>query len=131
MPNENTPDIQLLANLVINDGKGKVLLTKYDGEDDKWWLPGAELVAYEHPDEAVVRALQDLGIHTESKASLHHLESFRGRRGWHVMFNYALSLNGSIQTDAAMAKWFDSASLPDMAHGAWEKTVITKALIKS
>jgi hypothetical protein len=34
------PDIQLIANAVITDGRDRVLLTRYDVEDeDRWWLP--------------------------------------------------------------------------------------------
>lgn len=126
---EAMPEIQLLANVVIDNGQGQVLLTQYDAEDERWWLPGAELVAYEHPDEAAKRALADLGIKATETLALSHIESFRGRRGWHVMFNYQLCLNSNVQlADPSNTRWFDSKALPQMAHGAWEKQVVQQVL---
>ena len=55
------PEVQLIANAVISDGAGRVLLTRYRGDgDERWWLPGAQLQPYEHPDEALQRALDGL-----------------------------------------------------------------------
>ena len=37
------PEIQLIANAVITDGRGRVLLTRYDADDaERWWLPGTD-----------------------------------------------------------------------------------------
>jgi ADP-ribose pyrophosphatase YjhB (NUDIX family) len=123
MPQEKSPEIQLLANVVITNAQGQVLLTKYDADDDKWWLPGAELVAYEHPDEAAKRAVLALKLGEAQTPKLNHIESFRGRRGWHVAFNYTLQSGAASAQESA---WFDAKALPDMAHGAWEKAVILK-----
>ena len=54
------PDIQLIANAVITDRRGRVLLTHYDDNESRWWLPGSNLEPYEHPEEALQRALAGL-----------------------------------------------------------------------
>jgi ADP-ribose pyrophosphatase YjhB (NUDIX family) len=115
------PEIQLIANVVITNAQGQVLLTRYREDDDRWWLPGAELEPYEHPDAAGARALADLGL--RCAARLHHVESFRGRRGWHVMFNYhAHSLEaGEVGGEGT---WHAANALPPMTHGDWEQKVI-------
>ena len=117
------PDIQLIANIVVSNGRGEVLLTRYRDDDERWWLPGSELDPYEHPDEACARALADVGLAGVS-AQLHHVESFRGRRGWHVMFNYRCE--AAVAGDDA--QWHAAASLPPMTHGDWERSVISKVL---
>jgi len=119
------PEVQLIANAVISDGAGRVMLTRYD-DDERWWLPGAQLQPYEHPDEALQRALDGLAPAAASRA-LHHVESFRGRRGWHVMFNYVVTVAASTD-GAANGPWFAADALPAFAHGPWEAGVIAKAL---
>jgi ADP-ribose pyrophosphatase YjhB (NUDIX family) len=117
------PDIQLMANVVIHNHRGEVLLTRYQEEDERWWLPGSELDPYEHPDQACARALADLGL-TGVSAQLHHVESFRGRRGWHVMFNYGCEAMAAGEGGS----WHAAAALPTMTHGAWERDVVAKVL---
>jgi len=121
-----SPDVQLIANAVITDGDGRVLLTRYgDDAEDTWWLPGAQLAPYEHPDEALRRALDGLAA-VNGAPALHHVESFRGRRGWHVMFNYLVHIEaGAAGSDG---RWFAAQALPRFAHGPWETGVIAKAL---
>ncbi len=121
-------DIQLIANAVITDGKGRVLLTRYDDEDeDRWWLPGTDLKPYEHPDDALRRALAPL-LPAPKSSLLHHVESFRGRRGWHVMFNHLVKANARAATD--QGRWFVADALPRLAHGRWEQGVIAKVLAR-
>jgi ADP-ribose pyrophosphatase YjhB (NUDIX family) len=120
-------DIQLTANVIIVSPSGKVLLTRYDDEDERMWIPGASLNEYEHPDTAAIRAVADVGVVTNSTAVLNHIESFRGRRGWHVMFNYLVRIDAA--TESNNATWFDAMNLPQTAHGEWEKGVIAKVLI--
>lgn len=121
------PDVQLIANAVITDGRGSVLLTRYDEDDaqERWWLPGAQLEPYEHPDEALQRALEGLAA-AATPPALHHVESFRGRRGWHVMFNYLVRVEAG--TAGVAGRWFPAGALPRFAHGPWEQAVIGKAL---
>jgi ADP-ribose pyrophosphatase YjhB (NUDIX family) len=119
-------DIQLTSNVVIASPNGQVLLTQYDEDDDRLWIPGASINEYEHPDAAAIRALADVGLATNHAVKLSHIESFRGRRGWHVMFNYIVALDS--EQAASQAKWFDPKNLPPTAHGDWESGVITKAL---
>ena len=121
------PEVQLIANAVISDGAQRVLLTRYgDDGDERWWLPGAQLQPYEHPDEALERALDGLVPAAPSRA-LHHVESFRGRRGWHVMFNYLVTVAPGADSGAD-GQWFPTDALPAFAHGPWEAGVIAKAL---
>jgi ADP-ribose pyrophosphatase YjhB (NUDIX family) len=126
------PDIQLIANAVITDGRGRVLLTRYgssdgggEGDEERWWLPGTDLKPYEHPDDALRRALAGL-VAAPKGAALHHVESFRGRRGWHVMFNHRVKASTTAAT--AQGRWFAADALPRMAHGRWEQQVIAKVL---
>ena len=128
-PAPKVPDIQLIANAVITDGRGRVLLTRYDGDDagdaERWWLPGTDLKPYEHPDDALRRALDGL-LQEPGRGSLHHVESFRGRRGWHVMFNHRVKASSKAAT--AQGQWFSADALPRMAHGRWEQGVIARVL---
>jgi ADP-ribose pyrophosphatase YjhB (NUDIX family) len=122
------PDIQLIANVVVFNPGGQVLLTREDagqGHAARWWLPGAELAPYEHPDAACQRALTELGLR-DSVATLHHVESFRGRRGWHVMFNYHCPATADKRDAQGGASWHSRSALPATAHGPWEAQVIGK-----
>ena len=122
------PDIQLIANAVITDGRGAVLLTRYDEEDaERWWLPGTDLKPYEHPDDALRRVFDGL-LKAPKRSALHHVESFRGRRGWHVMFNHRVLASSGAAT--GQGQWFAADALPRMAHGAWEQSVIAKVLAR-
>jgi ADP-ribose pyrophosphatase YjhB (NUDIX family) len=126
MSAQQKADIQLTSNVIIASPSGKVLLTRYDEDDERMWIPGASLNEYEHPDAAAIRAIADVGVMTRASAKLSHIESFRGRRGWHVMFNYIVRAEAEVA--AKDAKWFDAKQLPPTAHGEWEKGVIAKAL---
>lgn len=46
---DKRPQIDLICNVVARRGDGRVLLVRYDPEDKRWWLPGRDLVPYEHP----------------------------------------------------------------------------------
>jgi ADP-ribose pyrophosphatase YjhB (NUDIX family) len=128
MSTQQKADIQLTANVIIVSAGDQVLLTRYDDEDERMWIPGASLNEYEHPDTAAARAIADVGVTKNTPAILHHIESFRGRRGWHVMFNYVVEIDA--ETELQNAAWFDTKRLPQMAHGEWEKGVIAKVLPK-
>ncbi len=122
MSEEKKPDIQLTSNVVIVNEKNEVLLTRYDPDDERWWIPGASLETYEHPDAAAARALADVGQSDKLAATMKHVESFRGRRGWHVMFNYIVATNSNAITGDSC--WFPLTALPPTAHGEWERSVI-------
>ncbi len=126
MGTQQKADLQLTANVIIVSTRDQVLLTRYDDEDERMWIPGALLNEYEHPDAAAARAVVDVGATTNTAATLHHIESFRGRRGWHVMFNYVVRLD--MDVTAKDAAWFDAKQLPPTAHGEWERGVIAKVL---
>jgi ADP-ribose pyrophosphatase YjhB (NUDIX family) len=126
MSTQQKADIQLTSNVIIASPNGKVLLTRYDNDDERFWIPGASLNEYEHPDAAAIRAVADVAVSTTTEVKLSHIESFRGRRGWHVMFNYVVHVETELTTNDAT--WFDAKQLPATAHGDWEKGVIAKAL---
>ncbi len=127
MSAQQKTDIQLTANVIIVSASDQVLLTRYDDEDERMWIPGASLNEYEHPDAAAARVVVDVGVITNAAVTLHHIESFRGRRGWHVMFNYVVRLDTNVT--AKDAAWFDAKQLPSTAHGEWESGVIAKAML--
>src|SRR5206468_4121849 len=82
------PEIHLIVNLALVDPDGRVLLVAGADEGERWSLPGWELEPYEHPEEGARQLLVDfLGL-PEAPATLVYVDSFRGRRGWHVTFNY-------------------------------------------
>jgi ADP-ribose pyrophosphatase YjhB (NUDIX family) len=125
MPKAETPPIQLIANLVVRRRDGKVLLTRA-GADDRWWLPGDDLEPYEHPDEAARRVLGRFpGL--SGSLRLAEVESFRGRRGWHVVFHYAVAAKGRSGA-AGEEGWHPADALPPTAHGRWEREVVRRTL---
>jgi ADP-ribose pyrophosphatase YjhB (NUDIX family) len=122
-----TPDIQLISNLVVTAPDGRVLLVRYDEDDERWWLPGGDLEPYEHPDEAADRVLAGLPGLAPKERVLAFVESFRGRRGWHVVFHYRVSTTGEPQGDVAFA-WHAADALPPTAHRPWEQNAVARAL---
>jgi ADP-ribose pyrophosphatase YjhB (NUDIX family) len=127
---EKRPDIQLIANVVELDGNGSVLLAKYDPDGEKWWLPGGDMEPYEHPEERVAKILDGLGTLSLQDLQLAFVESFRGRRGWHIMFNY-VAVGAETINLAADVQWFSIEALPKTKHGGWELEVIKRAIIKA
>ncbi|MEM7221698.1 MAG: hypothetical protein AAF495_01880 [Pseudomonadota bacterium] len=122
---EETVDTQVIANLVVRDPEGRVLFVRYDPENEKWWLPGKDVAPYTHPDEtaaAVLAAVEGLAV---DSTELSHVESFRGRRGWHLVFNYDVRATGA-PGGSDEAQWFDAEALPRTVHGAWEKQVVAR-----
>ncbi len=112
-------DTQVIANLVTINDKGQVLLTQLD-DSEKWWLPGEDVEPFTHPDDTVAKIAAKL-TGEALKPNFDHLESFRGRRGWHLMFNYVLLAGAARNEDG---DWHDVDALPKTAHGNWEKQVI-------
>jgi ADP-ribose pyrophosphatase YjhB (NUDIX family) len=125
---QHPTDVQLIANLVVVRPDGRVLLIRYHDDDDRWWLPGEDLEAYEHPDAVAGRIVAETfpGL-AASRPALDHIESFRGRRGWHVMFNYRVAADGDATAEAP-TEWFDPADLPRTMHGPWERGVVARVL---
>ena len=93
------PEVQLISNIVVQDDDGRVLFVKYDLDDERWWLPGDDLVPYQHPDERAAEILNGLPGLKCSNLEMKFIESFRGRRGWHVMFNYNAKGSGDVTGD--------------------------------
>lgn len=130
------PSVQLIANLVVTRADGRVLLVQYDpahessdaDADLRWWLPGHQLEAYQHPDEAARTALADLDGIEASAVTLTRVQSFRGRRGWHVSFDYRVDAAGEPSQRSIPARWCDPEDLPRTMHGSWEGTTIAGVL---
>jgi hypothetical protein len=120
------PEIQLISNVVVQDCEGNILLVKYDMEDERWWLPGEDLTPYQHPDDRAKEVLGALAGLQWDSLELAFIESFRGRRGWHVMFNYRAQGSG-VSTGGSFA-WFPADALPRTKHGQWEAEVVRRAI---
>ncbi len=120
-------DIQVIANLVVRNRAGEVLFVRYDPENEKWWLPGGDVEAFTHPDEARDKALRDFDTLEVGSRSLSFVESFRGRRGWHLVFHYDIGAEG-MPGGEREAAWFPADELPPTVHGQWEKSVVAQVL---
>ena len=118
---------QVIANLVVSDAAGRVLLVRYDADDEKWWLPGQDVAPFTHPDDAASAALAQIGGIACEPPRLHHVESFRGRRGWHLVFHYAVAASGEPGGGPAAA-WFPADRLPATRHGGWERQQVAAVL---
>lgn len=135
----NTPAIQLIANLVVRRDDGRVLLVRYNptgeidepGADARWWLPAHELDPYQHPDDAAQFAVDEIGGLNAEDITLNRVQSFRGRRGWHISFDYLVHANGEPASTAIPAAWYDTNDLPPTMHGNWERDTIEAVTTKN
>ncbi|MDJ0943697.1 MAG: hypothetical protein QNJ30_09540 [Kiloniellales bacterium] len=118
-------DIQIIANLVVRNPAGEVLFVRYDPENEKWWLPGGDVAPFTHPDQTRDETLQDFATLEVSGSRLSFVESFRGRRGWHLVFHYDVRAQGE-PVGLREAAWFPPESLPRSVHGQWEKSVVAR-----
>jgi ADP-ribose pyrophosphatase YjhB (NUDIX family) len=125
-----SPAIQLFCNLVIRRQDGSILLVKPGKDEERWWLPWADLEPFQHPDDAVAAALAKLEGLSISQPRLAQVQSFRGRTGWHVTFDYFVDATGEPKSDANPA-WFPGDNLPRTVHGEWEKNVVRDVLAKA
>lgn len=133
------PAIQLISNLVVRNDDGDVLLVQYDPADEssardsarRWWLPGAELEPFDHPDDVARSALEEIDGLEIASIRLSGVDSFRGRRGWHVSFEYDVRANGRVTTGAQVpAEWYRPDALPRTVHGRWERSVIDRVVAR-
>jgi hypothetical protein len=125
---EKQPDVQVISNLVVRDLKGRVLLVRYEADDERWWLPGRDLVPYQHPDEAAKEILAEYpGLRVPRRPAMIFVESFRGRRGWHVIFHYGVGADGEAGGEYETG-WFPPDALPRTTHGSWERKVVARAV---
>jgi ADP-ribose pyrophosphatase YjhB (NUDIX family) len=122
---QKQPDVQLISNLVVIRGDGRILFVR-DPDDDRWWLPGEDLRPYQHPDERAEEVLDEVGGLTCRLLRMVFVESFRGRRGWHVVFHYRAEVEGDASDPGA--EWFAPDELPRTAHGAWERKAVERVL---
>ncbi len=129
------PPIQLIANLVIERLPDEVLLARYDPDDEidepdaerRWWLPAHELEPYQHPEDAARIALDDIGGLTVESSTLSRIQSFRGRRGWHISFDFHVRAKGEPTSARIPAAWYHVDDLPPTMHGNWERDTIVAA----
>jgi ADP-ribose pyrophosphatase YjhB (NUDIX family) len=119
------PPIPLFVNLVVLAPGRQVLLARYDREDERWMIPYADLEPYEHPDETARRGLEGLGPLAVTSLRMSDVLSFRGRAGWHVVFNYRLEAEGTPRTEF-QTQWFPISDLPRTVHGRWEVDIIRR-----
>ena len=124
------PEIQLISNLVVANEEGQILFIKHDPEEDRWWLPGDDLTPYQHPDERAREILGSIQGLAWQEPRMVSVQSFRGRRGWHVMFNYYVTGSGSVDA-AGDAAWFSLDDLPRTKHGTWEHDTVREVLGKA
>jgi ADP-ribose pyrophosphatase YjhB (NUDIX family) len=124
-------DVQVIANLVVVGDDGRVLLVRHDPDDERWWLPGEDLRPFQHPDERAREVLEEVGGLTCRSLALVFVESFRGRRGWHLVFHYRADVEGDPTGDVAETGWFEPDELPRTMHGAWERKVVRRVLTES
>lgn len=129
MATDQQPDIQLISNLVVTRNDGRVLFVRYDPDDERWWLPGEDLDPYEHPDERARKELARFGLEPD-RLQMVFVESFRGRRGWHVVFHYRVDVSLEPAGDIE-AQWFNSDSPPRTMHGRWEVEAMHRVLVES
>lgn len=130
------PAIQLIANLVVQRDDGQVLLAQYNpaGEtspadtNGRWWLPAHELDQYQHPDDAASHALDSIGGLEVESINLVRVQSFEGRRGWHISFDYSVKASGNPESSEIPAAWFALDNLPATMHGDWEQQTIDAVL---
>lgn len=132
------PAIQPIANLVVRNDNGEILLARYgpeaesdDSSDQRWWLPAHELEPYQHPDDAVDHAIAEIGGVVVSTKSLARVQSFRGRRGWHISFDYLVEVVGTPGPGSVPAAFHPTDDLPATAHGNWERETIEAVLAES
>ena len=121
------PKIDLICNIVVRRADGRVLLEPNRPDDGRWWIPAHVLVPYEHPEVAAPKVLAGLRGLKSASVALVEIESFRGRSGWHVMFNYRVDVKGALKKNSGHA-WFAPDALPQMVHGPWERGVIGRAV---
>jgi len=123
------PEIQLIANLVVRRGDGRILLVRYHADDERWWLPGEDLEPFEHPDERASAILAGFRGLAPSSVEMAFVESFRGRRGWHVVFHYRVDANGDGDPGGDVpGEWFPAGELPRTMHGRWERDAVSRVL---
>lgn len=125
MADQKQPDVQVISNLVVRRDDGHILLIR-DPDDERWWLPGEDVRPYQHPDERAREVLEKVGGLACRSMSMVFVESFRGRRGWHVVFHYRIEAEG--EPTEPEAGWFAPDELPRTAHGSWERKAVERVL---
>jgi hypothetical protein len=121
------PEVQLISNLVVTNREGHVLFVRYHPDDERWWLPGEDLEPYQHPDDLARQILGGFPGLRSGEPAPSFVESFRGRRSWHVVFHYRAEGSGRPGGDLPTG-WFPPHDLPRTMHGRWEVDVVRRVL---
>ncbi|MBT5433889.1 MAG: hypothetical protein P8Q36_08820 [Alphaproteobacteria bacterium] len=50
-------------------------------------MPGGDVAPYTHPDDKAREVLAEMAGLDAGEPKFDHVESFRGRRGWHLAFH--------------------------------------------
>jgi ADP-ribose pyrophosphatase YjhB (NUDIX family) len=108
----------------------EVVQVRYDPTSQAWCLPGGDLEPYEHPDEAAKRILSTFSGLEMQAPKLASVESFRGRRGWHIVFHYDVPATGQPSADVP-TNWFAQTDFPQTVHGKWERESVRTVLASS
>ena len=109
--------VPLAAAVVVQDGRGRVLLVRHSYGKERWSLPGGAVDQGESPAEAAVReAREEAGVEVE----LDHLIGvyyLRSRKdGLRFMFAARITSGEPSAADAdeiAEIGWFDPDALPE------------------
>ncbi len=72
----------------------------------------------------VLASLEPLEV---TSMAMNEVESFRGRRGWHVIFTYRVEADGEPGGEFP-TEWFPAGELPKTKHGRWERERVGRAL---
>jgi len=126
MSETKRPQIDLIANLIVRRN-GEILFVQHEKDEDAWWLPGGDLEPYEHPDDRARTVIEGLVGLKVADLKMTGVDSFRGRRGWHVMFNYLVDVTGDCKASFATA-WHKPEDMPRTRHGTWEHDCVKAAL---
>ena len=84
---------QVIANLVVTMARARCCWSVTTRTRRRGGCP-ARTSALTHPDDAAKAVLADLPGLEAGAPAFHHVDSFRGRRGWHLMFHYLVTASG-------------------------------------
>ena len=130
--NEQHPEVQVISNVVAVRDDDTILFLRYDPDEGRWWLPGADVRPYQHPDERAREVLAELGGGLTCRdLRMAFVESFRGRRGWHVVFHYRADVEGEPTEGCVEATWAPLTDVPRTVHGPWERNAVARVLTET
>ena len=133
MENTKRCAVHVLATYVVVLSDSSVLLVQPTNPPEGhpgWSLPGDGLRHGEHPERCAARILSEqLGLQVGT-LELAEIESIPGEP-WHLFFHYKCEADRLpvAAAEISEARFFQLEHLPQMAHGAWERDVIFRAIL--